>query len=257
MTPQDPKHPDFERDLERLTAAYRTAADEEPPALLDQAVLNAARRAAAHRPERPWSFGWMHALATTALVVLGIAVVMQQQPRDPTASSGEGGERMIRQEQAVPASTPPAADDQAPVMEALQALPAPEATAKRETAEQAVADRSRQAMEPVPPPVPAAEGEPRAAQAALETEAVGRLAAGQNEPARDAPAGIASPSLEAPEEEPPLPSAAADDQRPGDPETWLAHILELKRAGRPEWRQQLEAFTARWPDHPLPPELAD
>jgi len=40
-------------------------------------VLNQARRSVSRKPIRPWNFGWIHALSTVAIVVLGLALVMQ------------------------------------------------------------------------------------------------------------------------------------------------------------------------------------
>lgn len=76
-------HPD--KDLEQVSRAYREIQPEEPPALLDQAVLGKARRAVESKSVRPWNFGWIHAVTTTAVVVLAVAVVMQQ-PEDPALS---------------------------------------------------------------------------------------------------------------------------------------------------------------------------
>lgn len=67
----------LEQDLAALQRKYRAAARDEPPAMLDQAVLNRARRAAEQHAIRPWSFSWMHATATAALVVLGLTLVLQ------------------------------------------------------------------------------------------------------------------------------------------------------------------------------------
>ena len=40
------------------------------------------------------------------------------------------------------------------------------------------------------------------------------------------------------------------------PQAWLEEIRELRRAGRDvEWREALERFRARYPDHPLPEDL--
>jgi hypothetical protein len=67
----------LEQDLDALQRKYRAAARDEPPAMLDQAVLNRARRAAEQHTIRPWSFSWMHATATAALLVLGLTLVLQ------------------------------------------------------------------------------------------------------------------------------------------------------------------------------------
>lgn len=65
-------------DFHEVETAYRQGAHEEPPELLDRAILNQAKRAIDQPAARPWSFGWIHAAATTALVVLGLTLVIQQ-----------------------------------------------------------------------------------------------------------------------------------------------------------------------------------
>jgi hypothetical protein len=74
----------LDRDLEELAGTYRDIAPEEPPALLDQAVLSRARRAVERKSPLPWNIGWVHAVTTAAVVVLGLAIVMQL-PEDPAA----------------------------------------------------------------------------------------------------------------------------------------------------------------------------
>jgi hypothetical protein len=65
-------------DLEQLERRYRALANEEPPELVDQAVLNRARAAAEKRTRSwPWTRGWAHNLATAAVVVLAVTVLLQ------------------------------------------------------------------------------------------------------------------------------------------------------------------------------------
>jgi hypothetical protein len=70
-------HNDRERDA-GLTAIYRAAAQEAPPAALDAAILAAARREVGARP-RPagFSFGhpWRASLSIAAVIVLSVSVV--------------------------------------------------------------------------------------------------------------------------------------------------------------------------------------
>ena len=49
----------FDKDLQRLEAKYGNQTKEEPPAMLDQLILNKARQAVAPKAIRPWSFSWM------------------------------------------------------------------------------------------------------------------------------------------------------------------------------------------------------
>lgn len=84
--PTDPPERD-ETVPESLEQAWRKLDDPEPPALLDQRVLNRARSAVERpRTARPWSFGWIHTLTTAAVIVLGITVLLHV--REPDSSPG-------------------------------------------------------------------------------------------------------------------------------------------------------------------------
>ena len=77
-SPKNPGSEDYDQDLSEIESQYRALQADEPPAMLDQAVLNKARLATESHPIRPWNFGWMHATATVALLVLGLTLVLQQ-----------------------------------------------------------------------------------------------------------------------------------------------------------------------------------
>jgi len=85
---------DYEQDLESVRVALSGPEPAEPPHLLDQAVLNTARREL-EKPSAAWTrrirLRWLGALSTAAIVVLALTVVVQQ-------------------EQPVPRPAPPAAD---------------------------------------------------------------------------------------------------------------------------------------------------
>ena len=64
--------------LDKLGNAYAQLPDEQPPELLDQAILNQAHRAVEKKPH--WmQFGWLHGLTTAAVVVLAISLVFNRQ----------------------------------------------------------------------------------------------------------------------------------------------------------------------------------
>ena len=65
----------LDKDLQQLEQIYGSLEHEEPPAMLDQAILNKARSASESHPIRPWNFGWMHATATAAVLVIGLTSV--------------------------------------------------------------------------------------------------------------------------------------------------------------------------------------
>jgi hypothetical protein len=82
------RRPDREEDgvPEALRQAWETLPKPEPPDLIDQSVLNRARAAVdAPHSSRPWSFGWPHALTTTAVIVLAITLVI------PLRETGQPG----------------------------------------------------------------------------------------------------------------------------------------------------------------------
>jgi hypothetical protein len=64
-------------DLGAVQSAWSELEQCEPPDLLDQAVLNAARRQL-ERSRRRRSMGWLGAFATAAVVVLALAIVVRQ-----------------------------------------------------------------------------------------------------------------------------------------------------------------------------------
>jgi hypothetical protein len=85
MTADRPKNrPDetYQEDLHAARSAWSQLEQIEPPDLLDQAVLNTARRAAAKTPRRR-PVGWLGALATAAVVILALTLVVQQDPQAP------------------------------------------------------------------------------------------------------------------------------------------------------------------------------
>lgn len=74
-------------DLDRLGDAYRQLQHEEPPELLDQAVLNSAHRAVEKKPH--WmQFGWLHGLTTAAVFVLALSLIFNQREQVPEYEDG-------------------------------------------------------------------------------------------------------------------------------------------------------------------------
>jgi len=136
-----------EEDLRKVEAAWRATAREEPPELLDLAVLNRAR-AALEAPRRAWSFNltWVHGLATAGVAVLALSLFLQlreQQPgpelpatykiqmRDAPASEAlqEGAQATVEAKQKA---------DQAPVPRSNLEADRDDAALKKEAAQDAV-----------------------------------------------------------------------------------------------------------------------
>jgi hypothetical protein len=76
--PRDQKsEPEFEQDLEAVRSAWSGLEKTEPPELLNQAVMNTARRELeSQRKRRP--LRWLGAFATATVVVLALTLVVQQ-----------------------------------------------------------------------------------------------------------------------------------------------------------------------------------
>ena len=68
---------EFDADLDAVRSAWSRLAQSEPPELLDQAVLNRAKRPLEASRKRP-PLRWLGGLATAAIVVLTLAIVVRQ-----------------------------------------------------------------------------------------------------------------------------------------------------------------------------------
>lgn len=243
----DPKnHKDeahLDQDLESIRAGYAALEAVEPPDLVDQAVLNAARRAAARGPKRR-PLRWIGAFATASVVVLALTIVLQQDRMAPDGPAPEGieldrAEPAVRRKDAV-------SGERAREMKARAAqLPA---------APPAAAQQSVPESEPQAEPVGGKPG--IAAGADLEEAPVEEF--GQDElradelQSRTSALGQLKDDAAAPMSE----SEAAANEALPNPEEWIDHLISLQRSGQHEqFEIELSAFRETYPDYPLPPEL--
>ena len=81
-----PGERDHEKDLEQVLSAMPNLEAAEPPEMVDQAVLNMARRDLELRSRRR-PMRWLGAFATAAVVVLSVSIVLQQDPNSPAGQS--------------------------------------------------------------------------------------------------------------------------------------------------------------------------
>lgn len=95
--PRDkPSNPEFDPDLAAVQSDWNGLEQAEPPDLLDQAVLNTARRHL-ERPRPRRSLRWLGAFASAAVVVLALAIVVRQDQQGPVPPvPGTDGFRMDR-----------------------------------------------------------------------------------------------------------------------------------------------------------------
>ena len=112
---------EFEHDLEALRSALEGMASAEPPELLDQAVLNTARREL-ERPARKSPLQWLGGFATATVVVLAVSLFFWQDYQPPVPAGDEirlepsapepGGTELLLEKSAMPS-----AESVAPVRE--------------------------------------------------------------------------------------------------------------------------------------------
>jgi len=248
---------------EDMSRLYRDAAQPEPSAALDDAILAAARQAAGAPPQRThranrWRVPF--ALAATVVLTVSLTVMMRDQQ--------QLGEVVL---------PPPRSESSSPAVATGASIPAAKAT--QPAAAEPVA---RPAWQPAPsPPVqstpsdqpapaPAADDRARSdnlvqpmlraapeAQGALSVDAA--IAVRKEEK----PPTAAAPAMPALMEKRGLTSSfrdkAAAESVVGEqqsPERWIADIRELKRNGSAmEAGVMLSEFRKRFPDYTLPDDL--
>ena len=234
-----------------LSALYNQAPGQEPPAALDDAILSAARRAAAPRP-RPW---WHRlqvpvALAATVMLAVMLSLTMERNPPH---------EANVPPNPPPPTAAPvagPVAPAEVPATAANRAAPAPKAVSEMEAPRQAI--RKDQA-----PPPPAGADAAGAAAPALPAPAppAYNSAVPSPAPARSVESATGEQrTLAAP---PTSPAAAVADQAAAkrekvapDPSAWIEEIRILRRQGAiEEAERRLREFRTAFPHYPLPDDL--
>ncbi|NNE05684.1 MAG: hypothetical protein HKN15_08190 [Xanthomonadales bacterium] len=286
MKPSDTTHPEpgLEQDLKHIEQQYRKLGNDEPPAMLDQAILNKARRAVKSHAARPWSFGWMHATATAALLVLGLSVILQlrsqlepvappatvaPEPIDAISKDTDGRQDAGANAMQSPAfgdldATVPAEaeEDIARGSKSMQSDPAAlrdEADQNNQALEKNTAGgfRQRRAATPAGAEVPTEEGAdhemfnyPASDEAAPEP---GRKA--ELTPARKpGMAGQAELRESAEDSRTQAMSESVIDH--ASPEEWLNAIVAMKNDDPDSnWLAELRQFIKQNPQHPLPESL--
>lgn len=216
----------LEDDLDTIGQAYRDLGQEEAPALLDQAVLNSAHRAV--EKQSHWmQFGWLHGLTTVAVVVLSFTIILQQEDPGP-------GLEMV---------TPP---DPAMQSRAENTVSEESMVTTKGFRKEKMLEVQKQDVD-----IPLEELIPSAEMADMASPPAALLQTAADE--ADAASGQAPSLLAEPETRQAMGMARED----ADAEKELQQILSLKREGDESWQQALEQFIQRYPDYPLPEELAD
>lgn len=267
-------------DLDKLGQAYRQLPQDEPPELLDQAILNSAHRAVENKPH--WmQFGWLHGLTTTAVFVLALSLIFNQREQVPVFEDTSKVNEQIgsQRERAAKKQTEDAKvrdlrmemkEESEKRQDVIQAVPATEASqgAAMEGVSADTEFRTRdQAL-------------PASSAARLSTSAVRNLAVksdstdkdtASNEPiAEELLVDEADSVADTPDTEnlykQTLPAenaapAAGETEAVADDtsqiEQKLLDIIKLKQAGDKAWTSELALFKQQYPDYPLPDELSN
>lgn len=253
-------------DLDKLGRGYAGLEQDEPPELLDQAILNSAHRALEKKPH--WmKFGWLHGLTTAAVFVLALSLIINQREQAPVVPDGIDRESLSLPKLDVSAEKPSAkaeSDDFRQVKKELNAgrSAAPDNTPSDAEAGSPPATVPSRSSEMAPEPMAidqlllpdtvigdeadadlSAEIEEVVVQE--ETPAVQREETIRINAFRHQSAVAASPEIE------------MKERTDTDPETeqQLLAIIRLKQSGDPRWEAELQAFVENHPDYPLPDEL--
>ncbi len=271
----------WEQDLESVRSALSGLESVEPPDLLDQAVLNTARRELT--ASRPKPMRWIGAFATAAVVVLALSIVVQQDQKTPDPLNGNGikldatSPAAARKEVTIGAAAMPESQVASP-----QASAAFSSEVSLEMEQQAV-ERERQkdaASNVAAAPPSEAEYAAKKARKQVSKESGYRTAdepdlaesrvqfedesldmsvtsGPDNDMEEDSRREALSDSLR---NDSSLLDKAEDvgDEIMTTPETWIEYMLELQKTEQyEELKVEREAFRKAYPAYPLPLELRD
>ena len=258
--------------LDKVGQAYNQLPHEEPPELLDQAILSSAHRAVEKKPH--WmKFGWLHGLTTTAVFVLALSLIFNQREQVP-----DFDDRM-RNSESVGLQREKVAKKQSGDIQSDLRMELKEENENRQDVFKSAPDSAASQSKPM---------EIAGEEQALEPAAAGRRSMyaqdsldakkdnADNDASGDAPVLEESvmdeadliadtPELEviAKKLRPAAVAAPAASEFGAsleiDPmiEQKLLAIISLKQTGDEAWITELEKFKKDYPDYPLPKDLLD
>ena len=257
--------------LDKLSLQYQELGHEEPPELLDQAILNSAHREVEKKPH--WmKFGWLQGLTTAAVFVLAFSIILDQRESAPVFDQdlqNSGPARLQRER--VSKKQMPTAGSETPVPESKEkddyrqnvsesrTISAPAASAALDTV---TAEESGQAVFELQHSDDIQESFHDSAIRADEdtfanklmkeelSEEEAELSQEIAEP--EIASGVAQPAAVA---EPRAIESKLRTDKPADVEEILMGILKLKQNGDESWEAELKQFKETYPDYPLPAEL--
>ena len=255
----------LDEELHRIGEVYQHLDPQEPPGLLDQAIVNSAHRAV--RKKSGWmQFGWLHGVTTAAVIVLAISLILQQRQPEPAfedaidiRASEPSRLRQAAERPATRASSGSSRSEaeKGDVAASLQKMAAP--------ASPVTAENEVEAAEELQPPAPAGEAAAEAEGSMYEAVREYRVDSDEKDTRSEQ---LAADELEVmldtvpiaidPENKQETSRAAKQARMQQDDEAIAAQldrIIALKNAGDESWQAELQAFKQRYPDYPLPPQL--
>ncbi|MCP4048886.1 MAG: hypothetical protein GY732_23170 [Gammaproteobacteria bacterium] len=263
-------------ELDKLSSAYTRLDQDEPPELLDQAILNSAHRAIEKKPH--WmKFGWLHGLTTTAVFVLAFSLILNQPKSTQVLEDGLNNNEALRLESGKIAkkqaldvrSLKPESDDFSLEMKTKEeerqdshqdtpVAAAPMSASRNITPE----DLARHSASEVQHTLGAQESL-REKRDSLDKDAEISETLQVEIISDEADLMVDSVKVEAAYEIP-QPRAAVEpvlaeaesqvSEEPGIEQELLA-IIKMKQAGDDQWITELELFKERYPDYPVPDAL--
>jgi hypothetical protein len=258
-------------DLDRLGHAYGRLEQEEPPELLDQAILNRAHRAVENKPH--WmKFSWLHGLTTAAVFVLAFTLILNQRETGPIYDNGIiNAESAGLQTDEMPEKQSPGHPADIPLMEmksegeSRQFAPAGVsvgAAAESVLTEPILEDKAGQSVFAAQRSI-SVEYNPQDKSERVDRDAAteelmrkemlsNKLDFNSVDPEVDAVSGQYHP---APVSGPLVRKVKTQSRENAAAEQKILVIIELKRNGNEAWKTALEAFMENYPDYPLPDEL--
>ena len=219
--------------LDKLSHEYGLLEQDEPPELLDQAILNSAHRAVEKKPH--WmKFSWLHGLTTAAVFVLAFSIILNQREQVPDYETGMRNNEPVRLERQKVAKKQSSSQ-----FEEQPKEPGSEMEVK--------SDYRTDMLQSRPAAAPAREF-------ILEEELMDEADLMADSPDASAFSKVARPAVVG---ETAAGEAKARVRADSELEQILQAIIKLKQSGDESWKTELESFKESYPDYPLPEELTD
>jgi len=262
--------------LDKLSREYGLLEQDEPPELLDQAILNSAHRAVEKKPH--WmKFGWLHGLTTAAVFVLAFSIILNQRENAPDFDTSMRNNEPVRlQRQKVAKKQSDAQFEERPKelglerqeksdssLDTLQSSPVAAAPASA-AIESAPEDRARESVAEVQRSLYVSDdmqgkGERSdkgtlAKELILEEELIDEADSMADSPEASTFSTMPRPAVLG---ETATSEAKAQVKTDLELEQRLLAIIKLKQSGNETWKTELESFKESYPDYPLPDELTD